>query len=203
MNFTLPTDSAERKEYPLLRGFLNYFPAAVAKVANLSLEGNKRHNPGEELHHARGKSTDHGDCILRHTMDLEDAKAAFARGEYGATKAILQEATQRAWRAMADLQELCERYDHAPLAPGARTEATELAKLAEDAAAWAKKAYNPYWTGTGTGGRTATEVYYDESKKAWAEFNKGLDDSFRRISGDKDYGEDGMYRDGNPTAPSS
>lgn len=125
---TLPTDSAERKNYPLLRGFFNYFPAAIMRVANLSFRANEKHNPGEPMHHARGKSTDHGDCILRHTMDLEDLKALLLRGGYAegetATEevkaAILEEAAQRAWRAMAELQELCEEHGRAPLAPGAR-----------------------------------------------------------------------------------
>src|SRR5690606_15836721 len=42
---TLPTDSAERKKYPLLRGLLNYFPAALARVSRISYEGNEKHNP--------------------------------------------------------------------------------------------------------------------------------------------------------------
>ena len=40
----LPEDSAARKEYPLLRGLLDYFPAALAAVAKHSYEGNKKHN---------------------------------------------------------------------------------------------------------------------------------------------------------------
>jgi hypothetical protein len=49
-------------------------------VAELSRAGNEKHNPGEELHHARGKSNDHADCILRHlvdrgTVDPEDGSA--------------------------------------------------------------------------------------------------------------------------------
>lgn len=126
VKLTLPTDSEVRKSYPVLRGFVRYFPAAIAKIANLSLRGNDRHNPGKPLHHARGKSADHGDCIIRHTMDLEDALAAWERGDFqeGEGKdviaVILEEATQRAWRSCADLQELCERFDGAPLAPGAK-----------------------------------------------------------------------------------
>lgn len=124
---TLPTDSATRKEYPLLSGFLNYFPAAIARAARVSFRGNQKHNPGRALHHSRGKSSDHGDCIIRHTMDLEDVKAAIVRdeirdpAEYKAAVALmLDEAAARFWRAGADLQELCEKYDGAPLAPGAK-----------------------------------------------------------------------------------
>ena len=65
-SMTLPTDSAERKNYPLLSGVLRYFPAALAGVARVSKLGNDKHNPGEALYHARGKSKDHGDCIMRH-----------------------------------------------------------------------------------------------------------------------------------------
>lgn len=132
---TLPTDSGARKEYPLLRGFFRYFPAAVARVANLSKRGNDKHNPGEDMHHARGKSTDHGDCILRHTMDAEDLKAWLERCDKSVTPAdfyarqvdaYLDELTQRAWRANAELQEACERYCDAPLAPGAKLPAAPV-----------------------------------------------------------------------------
>lgn len=111
---TLPTDSKERKEYPLFRGVLRYFPAALAGVANVSKQGNDKHNPGEDLYHARGKSMDHGDCILRHLVDTEDLITADAD-----PKMILHEANQMAWRALAYAQELHEKYG-APLAPGAK-----------------------------------------------------------------------------------
>lgn len=126
---TLPTDSAERKNYPLGRGFFNYFPAAIMRIANLSFRANERHNPGQPMHHARGKSTDHFDCILRHTMDAEDLKAEIERTTADGSRyavnapiieAYLEELTQRAWRACAELQEACEKYAGAPLAPGAR-----------------------------------------------------------------------------------
>lgn len=122
LNMTLPTDSKERKEYPLLRGCLRYFPAALAGVAKVSKEGNDKHNPGEELHHARGKSTDHADCIVRHLMDVQDLLAIKDRGDAeGPTEAILREASQLAWRALAYSQELHESFG-APLAPGAKKE---------------------------------------------------------------------------------
>jgi hypothetical protein len=126
---TLPTDSDVRKNYPLLRGLFNYFPAALARIANLSMRANEKHNKGEPMHHARGKSTDHGDCILRHTMDAEDLKAKIERdtadgSQYAVNspiiEAYLEELTQRAWRANAELQEACEKYGGSPLAPGAK-----------------------------------------------------------------------------------
>lgn len=116
---TLPTDSAERKNYPMLSGCLKYFPAALAGVAKTSKLGNDKHNPGQAMHHARGKSVDHGDCIIRHLTDTEDLIAAHARGNKDVTPdMILLEASQLAWRALSYAQELHEKFG-APLAPGA------------------------------------------------------------------------------------
>lgn len=118
---TLPTDSAERKEYPLLRGCLRYFPAALAGISRISKIGNDKHNPGEEMYHARAKSTDHGDCILRHLIDVEDLLASAARNEAVEKQQILDEVSQLAWRALALSQVLHEQFG-APLAPGAKNE---------------------------------------------------------------------------------
>ena len=118
-DLTLPTDSQERKEHPLCRGVLRYFPAALAGVARISKIGNDKHNPGEPMYHARGKSTDHSDCILRHLMDLEDLLARRDRDSLlVGNDTILAEASSLAWRALALSQELHERFG-APLAPGA------------------------------------------------------------------------------------
>lgn len=110
---TLPTDSTARKQIPLLSGCLRYFPAALAGVARVSQLGNDKHNPGEPLHHARGKSMDHGDCLLRHLVDLQDHLAA------GRDSEALAEADAICWRALALSQELHERLGGAPLAPAA------------------------------------------------------------------------------------
>lgn len=117
---TLPTDSLERKNYPILSGCLKYFPAALAGVSHISKLGNDKHNPGQELHHNRSKSQDHGDCILRHLIDTQDLIAAFNRGDGTVTKEmILTEVNQMAWRALAYSQEINEGLG-SPLAPGAK-----------------------------------------------------------------------------------
>ncbi|KOR44988.1 hypothetical protein ADT27_13400 [Xanthomonas oryzae] len=105
----LPTDSAARKGIPLAEGMLFYFPAALAEVAKLSKAGNDKHSPGQPLHHARGKSADHADCIIRHlidsgTIDPEDG---------------IRHSAKVAWRALALLQEELERAG-APLARNAK-----------------------------------------------------------------------------------
>lgn len=113
---TLPADSEARKNVPLYRGLLRYFPAALAGVARVSKLGNDKHNPGEPMHHSRGKSTDHADCILRHLMDLdEDFGKGVGRDENG-----LPQVDMLAWRALALAQEWHEQNDGAPLAPGAK-----------------------------------------------------------------------------------
>lgn len=129
---TLPTDSDVRKTIPLSAGLLAYFPAALAGVARISHLGNQKHNPGQPLHHARGKSMDHSDCVVRHLMDVNDIQTdidrnsdyaeVFNDGYYDHDKvdALLMEVSQLAWRALALSQELHERYGNAPLAPGAK-----------------------------------------------------------------------------------
>lgn len=92
----LNTTSEKRKGFPLARGLLDYFPDALAAVAEVSRQGNEKHNPGEEMHHARGKSMDHADCIMRHLV---------GRGGFdGETR----ESAALAWRALALLQEELE-----------------------------------------------------------------------------------------------
>jgi hypothetical protein len=65
----LPQDKKARKERPITRGVLDYFPRAIAEVAHCSWVGNQQHNPGEPLHWAKEKSTDHADCITRHLIE--------------------------------------------------------------------------------------------------------------------------------------
>ncbi len=113
---TLPLGSADRKQHPLAEGVLWYFPAALAAVAKLSKAGNDKHNPGEPLHHARGKSTDHADCILRHLVDLKECYGqGLGRDENGVPQVAMI-----AWRALALAQEWLEENEDAPLAPNAK-----------------------------------------------------------------------------------
>jgi len=102
-----------------------YFPAALAGVAKMSLAGNAQHHPEARLHHDRTKSTDHGDCIMRHLMDLGDCLAALDRCAAPETAELvdraLKEASAVAWRALALSQELHEAFGGAPVAPNART----------------------------------------------------------------------------------
>lgn len=92
---TVTVETADRKEVPICSGVLDYFPAALAAVARLSKIGNDKHNPGEPLHWARGKSMDHADCLARHLVD---------RGIIDPDSG-LSHTVQVAWRALALLQE--------------------------------------------------------------------------------------------------
>lgn len=105
----LPTDSAARKRVPMASGLLDYFPDALAAVAEVSWLGNQKHNPGEEMHWARGKSMDHADCIVRHltergTRDVEGVRHS----------------ASLAWRALALLQQELEQELGLPLPRAAR-----------------------------------------------------------------------------------
>jgi hypothetical protein len=112
-------DSAARKEFPMARGLLDYFPAALAAVARVSSIGNMKHNPGEDMHHARGKSMDHADCIMRHLADRGTMdRVVIESGQLGSVYEIPHSAYV-AWRALALLQEELEAAG-APLARGAR-----------------------------------------------------------------------------------
>jgi len=89
----LPTDPKARKALPIVTGVLDYFPDAIAEVAELSRIGNDQHNPGQPLHWSKHKSTDHADCLGRHLLD---------RGTRDADK--VRHSTKVAWRALALLQ---------------------------------------------------------------------------------------------------
>jgi hypothetical protein len=101
---SLPTDAKARKAVPLAEGLLWYFPNALAAVAAVSKAGNDQHNPGQPMHHARGKSMDHADCLMRH---LIDAGTIDMDG--------LRHSAKVAWRALALLQEEIERDEGVPL----------------------------------------------------------------------------------------
>ena len=90
---TLPVDSQDRKNIPITTGVLDYFPDAIAYVAKISKIGNDKHNPGEPLHWARAKSSDHADCIARHLVE---------RGSLDPDG--MRHSGYLAWRALAMLQ---------------------------------------------------------------------------------------------------
>ena len=89
----LPTDAKARKAVPIATGVLDYFPDALAAVAEVSRIGNAQHNPGEPLHWSRGLSMDHADCLLRHLIDRGTLDTDGAR-----------HSAKVAWRALALLQ---------------------------------------------------------------------------------------------------
>jgi hypothetical protein len=89
----MTTDSATRKRIPITSGVLDYFPNAIAAVAECSFVGNEKHNPGEPLHWSRGKSDDHADCIGRHLLE---------RGTLDNDG--IRHSAHLAWRALAMLQ---------------------------------------------------------------------------------------------------
>lgn len=104
----LPSDANARKAIPVASGFLDYFPAAIAAVAEVSKKGNDQHNPGEPIHWARGKSMDQDDTIMRHFLE---------RGGFDTDGQ--RHSAKMAWRALALLQLELEAAG-APMARGAR-----------------------------------------------------------------------------------
>jgi hypothetical protein len=110
LDSALPLGSQARKDVPLASGVLDYFPAALAEVARVSKAGNDKHNPGQDMHHARGKSTDHADCLLRHLVDRGKVDVETGQRHSG----------EVAWRALALLQQELEDEGLAPLPRGAR-----------------------------------------------------------------------------------
>lgn len=100
-------DSAGRKSVPMFSGVMAYFPDAIAALAEHSYKGNQKHNPGEPLHHARGKSMDHTDCIMRHVANYE--------GKDGDALEVVA----LFWRAAALCQETLERKYGLTLPSGA------------------------------------------------------------------------------------
>lgn len=89
----LPTDAKERKATPITTGVLDYFPLALAEIARVSKAGNDQHNPGQPLHWAKGKSTDHADCLVRHLLERGTKDTDGQR-----------HSAKMAWRALALLQ---------------------------------------------------------------------------------------------------
>lgn len=94
---TLPADAQARKDIPIFSGFINYFPDAIAAVAELSRIGNDQHNPGKPLHWDRSKSGDEKDALMRHLVEAGTIDTDNVR-----------HSTKVAWRALANLQKELE-----------------------------------------------------------------------------------------------
>ena len=86
-------EGKDRKQYPIVRGVLDYFPDALLEVARTSLVSNEQHNPGEPLHWVKEKSMDEADALVRHLLQ---------RGTYDTDG--LRHSAKVAWRALALLQ---------------------------------------------------------------------------------------------------
>lgn len=113
----IPQGDQERKDAPMFRGLLGYFPAALFEVAAHSLDSDRKHNPGaaDGPTWARGKSADHEDTIIRHLIDAGKRRLGFIGTLIGvAPKGSSAKDARRyhlrciAWRALALLQEDCE-----------------------------------------------------------------------------------------------
>lgn len=93
----LPTSAKERKNVPVATGVIDYFPDALAAVAEVSYCENEQHNPGTALHWDRSKSTDEADALMRHFME---------RGKLDTDGK--RHSAKVAWRALALLQKEIE-----------------------------------------------------------------------------------------------
>ena len=102
--------SADRKQAAVSRGLFAYFPDALALVARHSMISNEKHNPGQPPHWAREKSSDHEDCVGRHTISIAIDPNSLDDGQ--------PHIVCRAWRALAALQ-LWAEAQHKPLESGA------------------------------------------------------------------------------------
>lgn len=111
---SLPMDASKRKAIPLATGCIDYFPDALAAVADLSRVGGEQHNPGQPLFWDRTKSTDHGDALMRHFLERGTVDVDGVR-----------HSAKVAWRALALLQTELEKAAKAEMALQQLTELSE------------------------------------------------------------------------------
>lgn len=109
-NSSLPRGSERRKAIPLYSGVMRFFPAALAMVAQASVRGNRKHCPGQPMVFDSSVSMDHGDCILRHMINMDEGDGCDENG--------VPHVAYVAWRALALAQQWAEKHG-APAAPGA------------------------------------------------------------------------------------
>jgi hypothetical protein len=88
--------SAERKDVAVARGLFAYFPDALARIALHSVQSNEKHNPGQPVHWSREKSSDHEDCVARHSLSIAI--------DPDSLDGDVPHMVCRAWRALAALQ---------------------------------------------------------------------------------------------------
>jgi len=94
---SLPTDPAERKNFPVASGVLDYFPDALVAISRVSKAGNDQHNPGLPLRWTRSKSGDEADTCIRHFLQ---------RGTLDTDG--IRHTAKAAWRILALLQKEIE-----------------------------------------------------------------------------------------------
>lgn len=94
---SLPTNSDDRKRYPIATGVIDYFPDALAAVAECSLVATQQHHPDEPLHWDRAKSPDEANTLIRHFVE---------RGKIDTDG--VRHSAKVAWRALALLQKEIE-----------------------------------------------------------------------------------------------
>jgi hypothetical protein len=99
----LAQDSEGRKNQPMFRGLLCYFPDALAEVSELSRLANVKHNGGnaDGPKWNRSSSQDEEDCIVRHLID----SGGFIENEYAKP---VRHSVALAWRALALAQKEIE-----------------------------------------------------------------------------------------------
>lgn len=93
---SLPADSIAREAFPIFSYTFTYFPDAYLAEVTAAVAGNDQHNPGEPLHWAREKSTDHMNKAFRHVWDYGTGVKKDTDGCWHLAKAI--------WRLKAQLQ---------------------------------------------------------------------------------------------------
>lgn len=104
----IPVVQNLREELPLYDYMFGYFPDAFLAEVQVAWEGNKQHNPGQKMHWARGKSTDHMNKAWRHQWDHARGITRDTDGTWHLAKAI--------WRLKAALQEAIEKEKtHGPV----------------------------------------------------------------------------------------
>lgn len=96
----IPGSAEDRKKFPVASGVLDYFPDALAAVANVSYVGNNQHSPGKPLHWDRSKSSDESDALMRHFLQrgLLDTDG-------------IRHTAKAAWRMLALLQREIENEE--------------------------------------------------------------------------------------------